>query len=322
MRFTNHILLLLMVGFWGIAADLEAQTCSCAGAPLISSQSVSSVSQRNLFVGLTYQYKDISKLYAGDNQIDNVTTKRNTQSTLLEINYGITDRLTISGTATYVRKYLKTGLQNPGVSNKLVTSGIGDGMVMLKYVLHQNTIREQYQLALGAGVKPPLGQSNLTSNGLTLNADMQPGSGAWDGIAWGYFSKSFAPTSTINAFLYGNYRYTGTNERFGANDSYSFGNQWIINAGVTDNIFPKFSYTAIIRLRSMNSDQRNGNAMPNTGGKWLSLRPTLTYQISDGVSLKVAGKVPVYQHLNGLQPTTAYSTSLSIFYNFGQNVIF
>ena len=251
-----------------------------------------------------------------------MTTKRNTQSTLLEINYGITDRLTISGTATYVRKYLKTGLQNPGVSNKLVTSGIGDGMVMLKYVLHQNTIREQYQLALGAGVKPPLGQSNLTSNGLTLNADMQPGSGAWDGIAWGYFSKSFAPTSTINAFLYGNYRYTGTNERFGANDSYSFGNQWIINAGVTDNIFPRFSYTAIIRLRSMNSDQRNGNAMPNTGGKWLSLRPTLTYQISDGVSLKVAGKVPVYQHLNGLQPTTAYSTSLSIFYNFGQNVIF
>ncbi|MDZ7682713.1 MAG: hypothetical protein U5J63_13620 [Fodinibius sp.] len=322
MHITEDILLVLIVILLSFTTNLEAQTCSCAGAPLISSQSVSSVSQGNLFAGLTYQYKNISKLYSGSNQVDNVTTKRNTQSTLLEINYGISDRFTISGTATYVRKYLKTGLQKAGISSKLVTNGIGDGIVMLKYVLHQNTIREQYQLALGGGVKAPIGQSNLKSNELTLNADMQPGSGAWDGVAWGYFSKSFAPASTINAFLYGNYRYTGTNERFGANDSYSFGNQWIVNAGITNKIIPKLSYTAIIRLRSMNSDHRNGNAMPNTGGEWINLRPALTYQVANGLSLKVAGKIPVYQRVNGLQPTTAYSTSLSVFYNFGNNVIF
>jgi len=48
----------------------------------------------------------------------------------------------------------------------------------------------------------------------------------------------------------------------------------------------------------------------------------LQYQLTDGLSIKVSGKIPVYQYLNGLQPTTSYTASLSLFYNFGKKVIF
>lgn len=186
-RFTLQLFFVLLIL---LPDGVQGQTCSCAGAPLINSQSISSASRGNFLLGLTYEYNEISHLYAGQKQLANRSVKRNTQSSLLELNYGITDRLTISGTATFIQK-TRTGLQKAS-NNQLITRGIGDGLVMLKYVLHQNTIREQYQLAVGGGAKIPFGESSLTNNdGIALNMDMQPGTGAWDGVLWSYFPKLF-----------------------------------------------------------------------------------------------------------------------------------
>ncbi len=109
-------------------------------------------------------------------------------------------------------------------------------------------------------------QSTLTQNGLKLNADMQPGAGAWNGVIW--------------------------------------------------------SYIAMINYRSTASDRRNDQTLPNTGSKWINLEPAIQYQITQGVSAKASGKIPVFQHLNHIQPTTAYIVSLSVFYNLGNQVIF
>jgi hypothetical protein len=302
--------------------ELFAQTCSCAGAPLISSGNVSAVSKGNLLVGLTYQFNEISKLYSGSDQLDNRSTYRNTQSTLFEFNYGITDRLTLSGTATFVRKLRESGLQNPNTEEELTTNGLGDGLFMLKYVLHENTFWEQYELSLGGGVKVPFGQSDLTIDGLPLNADMQPGTGAWDGVIWSYVSKTFVPTTNLNLFWYNSYRLTGENDRFGANDTYEFGNELVSTLGVSNKLAGNFSYIMMIRYRSTSSDQRNSNSLPNTGGKWVNLKPAVAYGLSDRISLQVSGQLPVYQHLNGVQPTTAFTLSGSVYYRFGKQNIF
>ncbi|MCW9708783.1 hypothetical protein [Fodinibius salsisoli] len=311
-------LLALLMG----AMEIQAQTCSCAGAPLISSQSISSAAKGNLLLGVTYQYNDISNLYSGSSQLNNLSTARNTQSTLLELNYGITRRLTFSGTVTYVQKFRRTGLQTSGAEETLTTRGIGDGLFMLKYVLHQNTIRKQYQLAIGGGVKVPFGASDITQGGLALNADMQPGTGAWDGIAWSYFSKTFAPATTINLFWYNSFRLTGSDNRFGSNDIYRFGNEVVSTLGVTNKIIGDLSYIMMVRYRSTASDQRNGNPLPNTGGKWINFKPAFSYGLTDQLSLRFSGQLPVYQHLNGTQPTTAFTLSASVFYNFGSKTIF
>lgn len=313
-------LLVVLLLTWSLPAN--GQTCSCAGAPLISSQSISSASRGNLLLGITYQFNDISKLFSGSDKLNNRTVTRHTQSTLVEINYGITDRLTISGTGTFVEKFRKTGLQNPGNTQSLTTRGIGDGLFMLKYVVHQNTIREQYQLALGGGVKVPFGKSNIVRNGLPLNADMQPGTGAWDGVVWSYLSKTFAPATTLNLFWYNTYRQTGENDRFDNNDRYKFGNELVSTLGVTDKLTGKFSYIMMVRYRSTSSDLLNDEKLPNTGGKWINLQPALSYRLNNQVSFRIAGQVPVYQHLNGTQPTTAFTLSGSVFYNFGNNIIF
>ncbi|MDX1672455.1 MAG: hypothetical protein R3211_08940 [Balneolaceae bacterium] len=303
--------------------EVYAQTCSCAGAPLISSQSISSVSGGNLLLGLSYDYQDISNVFSGSDPLEDPSVKRSTQSILFEANYGLTDRLTVSGTFTFIKKRRESGLQSPGPNNVVTTQHLGDGVLMLKYVLHKNTIQSQYQLAVGAGAKLPLGITGLTNNGLQLNMDMQPGTGAWDGIAWSYLSKTFAPASTINLFLINSFRLTGRNERFRGSDAgYKFGNEFVSTLGATDKLFSKFSYIVLLRYRSASSDKLGDTTMPNTGGKWVTLSPGINYRATDRISLRLSGSVPIYQYLNGLQPTIRYMMTGSLFYNLKSRTVF
>ncbi|MEX2463435.1 MAG: hypothetical protein WD513_04025, partial [Balneolaceae bacterium] len=116
-----------------------AQTCSCAGAPLLGSQSYGTTESGNIVIGITHEYNDISNLYAGSSFLDDQNTTRATNSTLLEINYGITRQFSLSGTFSYVSKNRITGLQTDNPEN-ITTRGPGDGIILLKYVLKESSL--------------------------------------------------------------------------------------------------------------------------------------------------------------------------------------
>jgi len=269
-------------------------------------------------MGLTYEYKDISSLYNGNTQLSNESVERNTMSVLMEINYGITRRLSVSGTFTFIRKHRVTGLQNPEFKESITTSGLGDGLLVAKYAIHPYSITEPFNIALGAGLKIPFGTTSLESDGFTLNADMQPGTGAWDGVAWGYASKTFR-TENITVFLQSTYRKTGTNNRFTSTDNYKFGNELVTILGVSGPVAERLSYVFQLRYRSTASDQRNGNKMPDTGGRWIQVKPGISYRFTDRMNVYVSGALPLYQHLNGIQPTTSYSLTGSLIFNFNSS---
>lgn len=298
------------------ATVVQAQTCSCAGAPLLGTQSAGATGAGNLLAGVTYEFNQITSLYTGSKQITNDSADRNTQSVLFEINYGITDRLSASGTFSYVRKQRTSGIGTPGSNQRSTTAGIGDGIALLRYTLLPQTLWNRYHIAIGGGVKAPLGSTTLNNpSGLRFNADMQPGTGAWDGVLWSNLALNFLPVSTMNLSLTNSFRLTGTNERFVEGDDYRFGNEFISILGLRDSITDRISYKINTRYRSTSSDQRNDSTQPNTGGKWFTLIPDLYITTSDRTSIKLSGQIPLYQDLNGLQPTTAYALSASFFIN-------
>lgn len=318
----TFLVLIFTIGFLFPSA-IYSQTCGCAGAPLLSSQSISSAAKGNLLLGVTHEFNNIDDLVQGTDELNNRSVRRSTQSTLFEIHYGISDRLTASGTFTYINKRRETGIQNSGSSNVVNTNGLGDGLVMLKYVLHKNTIQSQYQLAVGGGAKVPFGSFSHTNNGLQLNADMQPGTGAFDGVFWSYFSKTFAPHTTLNLFWTNSLRLTGEADRFSnTNDSYRFGNEFVSTLGAGNKLFGDLSYVLQAQYREVGENERNGEDLPNTGGKWVDLVPALSYGLTDKVSLRISGQIPIYRNLEGTQSTTTYSLSGSIFYNFDGKTIF
>lgn len=300
----------------------NAQTCSCAGAPLLSSQSTGAGGKGNLLIGLTYEFNQITDLFSGSKQLTNDSAERNTQSGLVEISYGLTDRLSVSGTLSAVRKQRRSGITNPGGTQTSVTSGIGDGIFMIRYTLQQQDLWNRYHFTVGVGGKAPIGSTTVRNgNNLLFNADMQPGSGAWDLVLWNQTAISLLPLSTLNISWINSFRYTGKNERFTETDFYQFGNEWISNLTLTNSIpfSDRLSYGISARYRSTSSDQRNDVQMPNTGGKWISIIPDIFVGISDRTTFKISGQIPIYQHLNGTQPTTKYAISGAFFVNFNSS---
>lgn len=294
---------------------LKAQTCSCAGAPLISSQSLGIPAKGNLVVGLTGNYNNIDRLYSGTDELTNRTSERSTFTSLLEVNYGFTSRWSLTGAFTYVRKERVTGLQTQQAgAQTLQTSGIGDAVLLLKYSLIKQTLWKPYQLVIGGGGKAPLGSNTLRSQGLALNADMQPGTGSWDGIGWMLFSYTLR-SQNIHFFNMNSYKINGSAERFGSNDNYRFGDEFNAIAGVQGPAFNKFSYGLKLKYRSSGQDLRNDSLMPSTGGKWLNAELGVTYQISDRFSVQAAGEIPLYRDVVGTQPTTSYIVNTSLFFS-------
>lgn len=297
-------------------ARLYAQTCSCAGAPLISSQSLGTAGEGELLLGFTQEYNEISDLYSGDRELQNRSQERHTLTSLLEVNYGITERLSLSATFTFISKSRTTGLQNPEFTETMTTNGPGDGLFMIKYNMIRQTLWKPYQLSAGGGVKVPVGVTGLKNNGLALNADMQPGTGAWDGVGWLFGSYTFRQWN-LNVYSVNSFRITGSHERFNANDRYRFGNELVSSAGVSGVLTDPVSFNVLLKYRTTSPDRRNNNEMPSTGGQWLSIKPGLSWQPGDRFNVQVAGELPLYRTLNGTQPTTSYVLSASLFYTFG-----
>lgn len=291
-----------------------AQTCSCAGAPLISSQNFATVAKGNVLAGFTWEHNNISDLYNGSSEMNNRSQERITNTGLLELSYGISEKLSITTTFTFIEKIRTTGLQSPGSQNTLSTSGIGDGMVLLKYHMIDQDLWNPYQVSIGAGTKIPFATTSLSVNGIALNADMQPGTGAWDGVGWIFASRVLRELN-LNVFINGSFRYTGTNERFNENDKYTFGNEIVSIAGASGRFRDRWFYEGQFKYRSTSRDKLNDFRMPNTGGQWLSVKAGIGYQLLDQITLRLNGEKPVFQHLKGTQPTTSFVVSGSIFFS-------
>ncbi|NBC64223.1 MAG: hypothetical protein GVY07_01000 [Bacteroidetes bacterium] len=315
---TATVAIFLWVGDGVFMRTLSAQTCSCAGAPLVGAQSLGSIEQGNLVLGFTTHFNNIDKLYAGSNELKNRSADRSTFTNLLEANYGITSRLSFTGTFSYVTKERVTGLQNSATSQTLQTAGVGDALVMLKYNLIKQTLWKPYQFIVGAGSKIPIGSFSETLNGIQLNADMQPGTGSWDYTGWTFLSYTFRAQNitlfTVNAFTK-----TTSAERFNKNDNFEFGNELNSLLGVTGPLYNRFSFNLRLKYRMADSDLRNGVNLPSTGGEWLNFEPGIGTQLTDRLSMQVSGEIPLYRNVNGTQPSTTYILSASLFFSLNKN---
>lgn len=293
------------------------QTCSCAGAPLISAQSAGADKAGQLIIGLTYEHHEISRVFAGTHRVGE-ETERATKSTLLEVHYGITDRLSISSTLNFAQKDRVTGTDGSNARSSLRTSGIGDALLLLRYTVLKQSLWKRNHFSIGAGVKAPSGSSSLKRGGLPLNADMQPGSGSWDGIVLANWSHSLLPRTKAALFATVSYRFSGTNERFNAADRYRFGNEASFSFGVANSLGTKSAYSLGLLYRTSRQDERNEAKIFNTGGRWLSVAPSMQRAINSKTELRLSGRYPITQWLRGTQPSTSFATAISILYKFGR----
>ncbi len=292
-----------------------AQTCSCGGPPLLGSLESLPGTAGNFQIAITHDYRSISDLVSTTTELDDDTRERYSQSTLLQADYSLTSRMTLSFSFPFVRQS-RTIQSLIGNGENIKTQGFGDLMALAKYSLIQSSIFSAQSLAVGFGIKAPTGEPELRDNGLLLSADMQTGTGSYDFILWGATSRVISRSKSINIFASTLYRINGTNDRFGAsNDSYRFGNEFWIIAGGSIQVFSKLSQSFSLKYRKSQADKFANQSLASSGGQWYDIAIALNKIIIENIGINISTELPIYRKVEGTQFSTSYTLSFSLFYN-------
>jgi len=294
-----------------------SQTCCSGGVPLSNNLGLPNEGRGVLSLALNYDYNNLNTLNAGSDKLDDDSRKRITNSILLGAGFAFTDRFSVETLFSWVNQ--TRTITQFGNENFTETTGIGDAVLLVKYSI-PDILGEKTILNIGVGTKAPLGKSDITTGqGILLTADLQPGSGAWDGLGWVSVSKTlgFRPTASLSASF--TYRLTGKNKDYLNNTStYEFGNVLQSNLGYTDQ-FLLFNTVVnpglIVKYRKALSDIINTADLPNTGGEWVFLRPEIIAKITPDLGLALRLEIPVYSYVEGTQLTPTLRFSGGLFFN-------
>lgn len=311
MKFKNLVFLLSIF----LYQYTFTQTCCSGGVPLSNNLGLSNEGKGSLQVGINYDYNNLNTLNAGSRKLDDDSRQRITNSILANIGYSFSNKLSIETLLTWVNQ--TRTITQFGNENFTETSGIGDAVVLLKYAF-PNLFKNNTVLNIGIGSKIPLGRSDiLTEQGIQLTADLQPGSGAFDGIGWLSLSKrlDFRPTATFSSSV--TYRFTGVNDSYLNNTStYEFGNVLQANLSYVDEflLFKKIINPGlVIKYRKSTVDKIDDSDIPNTGGEWFFTRGEINIELSENLSFINKIEIPIYSYVDGTQltPTSRFTTGFT-----------
>jgi hypothetical protein len=306
----NFIKIITVTGLVSVSFNSFSATCSCAGVPLLNSMNSTSVDQNQWFLNLTYEHHEMNKLYSGSDEFNDETNrKRETDSYIIQVDYGINKVWSVSTMLSYVDHEREIGQSNNSLSS---ASDVGDGLILLKYTPEKINLFSKWEYSIGVGVKIPLGENNATQNSIKLSEDMQPSSGSYSALAWGYVGYAFDRSAQTQIFMSSNYTLNQENDR-----NYANGNEFNIGIGASYTMKENWGFVAQLRYKTTKADERNGDAIPNTGGEWIDFIPNVQYRINDKSGINLGFRIPLYRDLDGaLQFTTSSAVTLGYSYAF------
>ena len=290
-----------------------AQGCCSSGAPLLGSMELGTTTTGLWQFAVSYRFNTLDDLYLEAKPLAENFRQRRTISVAAEINYGLGKNITLTALLTFVQqeRTIKPGHVG-GLEDFVRVRGLSDIIFMLKYSLLSPNLFSQRELSLGLGTKLPTGSEDKTKNNILVSYDLQPGTGAADGVLWGYFYQGFLPKRYLLSGI-ASYRITGTN-----NLEYRFGNEFVGSFGVNYRINNHLNLSNQIRYRHTAPDKFLKLDIPNTGGKWLYYVPGINVPLGKSLTFRSAVEIPIYRNLKGVQLTTTYALSFSVFYAFNK----
>jgi len=307
--------LIVLIGLGSINLT-QSQTCCSGGIPLSNNIGLEFSEEHTLILGISYDFNNLNTLKNGTETLDDDSRLRTTHSVLVNAGYGLSKRLSIESLFTWVNQ--RRIISQFGSENLAQTQGIGDAIVLLSYSILKNT-PSNWNVNLGLGVKIPLGSSTETNEqGITLNADLQPGSNAWDMIYLLGASKTFdfRPTMTFSSRVV--YRQTGENKTYLNDSTYEFGNGIQAYLSVSDQFLIKRSLVnpgISFKYRNAKKDKIQGFDIPNTGGDWIFVIPNFSIELFQNMTFNAAAELPLYSRPDGIQLTPTYRITTGFLFN-------
>lgn len=307
MKFTK----LFLLAFILVSQFEFSQTCCSGGVPLSNSIGLPFLEKGATQFGVFYDFNNLNTLNEGSRKLDDRSRKRITHSVLFNFSYNFSDRILLEGLFTWVNQQRE--INQFGNVNFDQTKGIGDGILLMRYMFFNKTTKS---FSLGFGGKIPLGSTEeVNSQGILLNADLQPGSNAFDYIFTSTYTSTFEFRKSMSLVLRSIYRLTGDNNSYLNVSTYRFGRELQFFGGVSDLVLvgsQLFEINMLFKYRNTSQDQINNNIVANTGGEWIFFNPTISYVVSPDLRFSTRVDVPMYSKVTGLQLTPTFRINLGV----------
>ena len=296
-----------------------SQTCCSGGVPLSGNIGFTGAETGTLQAELSYDLNYLVTLKDGSEVYEGNSRRRITQSLLLKSGYSISRWLAVDALFSYVFQERRVSVLDQ--TFRVSTRGVGDAVILPKFTL-SNITTNGNEIQLGLGLKVPLGRTDLKDErGITLNADLQPGSGSWDMITWTYYARQFMsrPSMVVSARIL--VRFNGMNRGYLGSQTYQFGQSGQVYLSLGDQLVignKIFAPSLSLRFRGAAADRINGQDLENTGGQWINVIPALSWHITQNTILHLVPEIPLYSKVNGIQLTPSFRMQMGIYYRFGQ----
>lgn len=304
------LLVLFIVSFY----NLHGQTCCSGGVPLTSNIGFPKGEYGDLQFSLSYDVNQLKKLKVGDQKLQDSNRERSTRSMLFKSGYTFNYGISIDILLSYV--FQERIIYSMVGDNTTVTKGIGDGVVLVKYRFPIQGTKKS--LVIGLGAKLPLGASDIANEyGISLPADLQPGSGAWDILFWGLYSKSLENRQSTSLSINTMYRLTGVNQDYLGSLSYEFGDELQVILSLSDQLLVGnqiLDTSLSVRFRDAKRDSVDDAWINATGGQWLFLVPGLQLYFNPALSVSTSFEVPIYSYVNSTQLSPSFRLTLGLYY--------
>jgi len=296
-----------------------AQTCCSGGVPISGNLGLPHGSNGTWQLSINYDINVLKTLKEGDKVLDDDSRERVTQSILFQAGYSLTSRLSADLFFSYVKQE-RTIRQFNNV-DYASTNGIGDAVVLLKYSI-TDPVASKIVLTVAAGPKIPTGRSDfLREDGIPLNADLQPGSGSWDGLFWANGIYKFDTRPTFNISGTAIYSNKGKNSNYLGEQTYQFGNELQAIVAFNDNFRLGKNIIDVsmnFRYRKALRDRFNEFTMPNTGGEWIFFAPAIGYNFSQNFAVNTFADIPIYGNVDGTQLSPTFRLNAGVYLKFNK----
>ncbi len=312
----NRYLLILVICFYW-TQTFYGQTCCSGGVPLSSNLGLPAGEKGALQLAFTYDLNILETLKTGRQTLADDARSRRTHSTIFEIGYSWSERFSVDGFFAFVKQ--ERIINQFGNRNLATTSGIGDAVLLFKYKAWASEDKESL-LQIGLGPKIPLGASDKRNSiGLTFNADLQPGSGAWDAVLFAQFSTVLKKRPSMSFLTTTTYGLKGKNKAYFDVQTYQFGNEFQLAMGLSDRILlGKYIIdpSILFQFRKQAPDRIDEENLPSTGGNWIFMNPSLAYWPTPDLSINVGIALPLFASITGTQVTPTVRFTTGVFYRF------
>jgi len=314
--------------------NIYAQGCCSggAGSPIAGGAASGVLQENQMEISLNYQFNQSDQFYTGDVKSAPLFENLSSDYLFFRTDYGVSKKLTLSVATGY---YLKKSLIETHNVDTTSASGLSDLIILPRYsVYNKNADFKRTEIALGIGIKIPLGVPNDSSISIPKSS-WAPGNPVND--IYQMNPPTVQTTSGSNDFMFYSFFYREYQKRklrlfvstLHIKKSFNslgikFGDYTSVGFFASKTFFRKWGVTTQIKAERIGEIQAAENIdllgfysidPISTGSKKWFFIPQLSYS-QNGITIFATSEIPLYQHLNGTQVGSKQQFTVGINYRF------